>query len=332
MPALATLAAIALLSTASASTTPPGPLTAAPAGATSPDGVGFLRLNVPDGTGPAIEVGVWLPRGGAPAAGRPLIVISHGAGGDFRSHQDTAKALAKAGFVVAALTHTGDNWRDQSRATDVAERPRQLSVLISHMLDRWEGRDGIDPDRIGAFGFSSGAFTVLTAAGGVPDLSRVASHCRAHPTLFDCRMLASHPVGKESRTAGARWTHDARIRALVVSAPALGFTFTRVGLAKVTQPVQLWQAGNDRTLPAPWYVEPVRKALPRRPEFHRVKGADHFDFLSPCTPALAAAAPAICIPTPGFDRTVFHETFNRQVTRFLRSTLAADGPKPDPAP
>jgi predicted dienelactone hydrolase len=42
-----------------------------------------------------------------PAAGRnlPLIVISHGNGGLFSSHSDTALALASAGFIVAAVMH-----------------------------------------------------------------------------------------------------------------------------------------------------------------------------------------------------------------------------------
>lgn len=75
------------------------------------------------------------------------------------------QALAQAGFVVATLTHTGDNWRDQSRATDVVDRTRQLSVLIDHMLGQWEGRAGIDASKVGAFGFSAGGFTVLAAAG-----------------------------------------------------------------------------------------------------------------------------------------------------------------------
>jgi predicted dienelactone hydrolase len=312
MSLLPLIAALAALSSAAPEPVPsPGP-----APMTRPaDGTVFSRLVVPDGDGPAIEAGVWSPPG--PVSGLPLVVISHGNGGDFRSHEDTAQALARAGFVVAALTHTGDNWRDQSRATDVAARPRQLSVLIDYMLTGWEGRAAIDPERVGAFGFSAGGFTVLTAAGGEADLSRIAEHCRAHPGFYDCRLIAARPVGPET----PRWTHDPRIKAVVVAAPALGFAFTREGLAAAKQPVQLWQAGSDEVLPAPWYVEPVREALPTKPEFHRVDGAGHFDFLRPCTPQLAAAAPAICAPTPGFDRAAFHIRFNEEVVRFLKDRL-----------
>ncbi|MBS0490382.1 MAG: prolyl oligopeptidase family serine peptidase [Proteobacteria bacterium] len=311
MSVLPLIAALALSSAAPEPVTAPTPASAArPA-----DPVAFSRLTVPDGDGPAIEAGVWSPPGGG--RGLPLVVISHGNGGDFRSHEDTAQALAAAGFVVAALTHTGDNWRDQSRATDVAGRPRQLSVLIDYMLTGWDGRAVIDPQRVGAFGFSAGGFTVLTAAGGQADLSRIAGHCQANPSFYDCRLIGAHPVAEGSPA----WTHDARIKAAVVAAPALGFAFTREGLAGVKQPVQLWQAGGDQVLPAPWYVEPVRAGLPSAAEFHRVEGAGHFDFLRPCTPQLAAAAPAVCAPTPGFDRTKFHERFNAEVVRFLKTRL-----------
>jgi predicted dienelactone hydrolase len=86
-------------------------------------------------------------------------------------------------------------------------------------------------------------------------------------------------------------------------------------------PVQLWQAGMDRVLPAPFYVEPVRGALPREPELHRVEDAGHFDFLAPCTDALAAAVPMICTSAEGFDRAGFHVEFNAEVVRFMTDSL-----------
>lgn len=285
------------------------------------DGVAFSRLTVADADYPAIEAGVWWPAEAA-SAPRPMIVISHSNGGDFRSHHDTAKALAQAGFVVATLTHTSDNWRDQSRPTDVVGRTSQLSALIDHTLTQWEGRGSIDADRIGAFGFSAGGFTVLAAGGGKPDLARLMDHCRTNPGFYDCRLIGQHPETVQAASdQPPQFTHDRRIKALAVAAPALGFTFTREGLAGVTQPVQLWQAGADQILPAPFYAEPVRDGLPTSPEYHRIDGAGHFDFLPPCSPELAAAAPMICAPTPGFDRAAFHDRLNAEVVRFFEAEL-----------
>lgn len=318
---LAALAALAL-QTPPPAAGPSAPPATTPAAQPAPQTVGFARLEVPDGAGPAIEVGIWTPpsNGTGDDARRPLIVISHGNGGDFRSHEATARALAQAGFTVAALTHTGDNWRDQSQAANVGQRPRQIHVLIDYLTGQWDGRAGIDPDRIGAFGFSSGGFSVLTAAGGKPDLSRVIDHCRANPNFYDCRLVSAHPEAIQS-AAVQKWVHDTRIKAVVAAAPALGFTFTREGLSGVTQPIQLWRAEADHVLPSPFYAEPVRDALPRPPEYRVVSGADHFDFMPPCSARLAAAAPIICVATPGFDRAAFQEQFNRDVVRFFRQTL-----------
>jgi len=311
------------------------------AGVASAASVGFQMVSIPDGAGPPIEAGIWYPTDaatqptrielfmqdvapGAPVKGAPLplVVMSHGTGGSFASHIDTAYALASQGFIAAALTHTGDNYRDQSKAVAIADRPRQLKVLIDYMTRDWPAH-AADPGRIGAFGFSAGGFTVLAAAGGNPDLSLIRRHCEAHPDFFDCRLVARHGGAPLVPAAPAQViSHDARIRALVVAAPALGFTFAGNGLGSVTLPVQLWRAAADQILPQPFYAEAVLKTLPRTPEYHVVEHAGHFDFLTPCSPALEKVAAAICGSEPGFDRAAFHESFNAAVVKFFRGALS----------
>lgn len=297
---------------------------------------GYALIQLPDAGGPPIETAIWYPAAGgtavptrvgaftqnlvpeAPLRGRglPLVVISHGNGGYLASHADTALALAEAGFIVAAPTHPGDNYRDQSGATDLAARTRQFAAVVTHLAGPWKP-GAVGAGRIGAFGFSAGGFTVLVAAGSMPDFTQVGPHCTAHPDFFDCRLIgtAAQAMAPElSRPAIAP-------RALVVAAPALGFAFVPGSLGGVTMPVQLWQAGADEILPAPFYVEPVRAALPRSPEFHRVEAAGHFDFLAPCNESLARAAPMICTSAPGFDRAAFHARLNAEVVRFLTEAL-----------
>jgi predicted dienelactone hydrolase len=308
------------------------------AAATASAGVGFSTVSIPDDRGPPIEAGIWYPTDAAarpshvalfmqnvapdaPVAGRdlPLVVMSHGHGGSFSSHADTAYALAEAGFVAAALTHPGDNYRDQSRAIQISDRPRQLELLTDYMVRTWPAH-AVDPGRIGAFGFSAGGFTVLAAAGGRPDFSLIGPHCAAHPDFYDCRLIDQNGgIPKETGGAPAA-ASDNRIRAVVVAAPALGFTFAS-GLQAVTMPVQLWRAADDRILPYPFYAEAVRQALPQAPELHLVEHAGHFDFLAPCSDALRQAAAEICTSEPGFDRAAFHADFNRAIVTFFHATL-----------
>lgn len=302
-------------------------------------GVGFQRLSIPDPvSGRPLDVGVWYPTEAAgspqslelytqtvardaPVKGRalPLIVMSHGHGGSYAGHYDTAEALAEAGFVAAAVTHEGDSWRDSSRATHLEDRPRQLEALTTYMLGAWPDHGRLDDQRVGAFGFSAGGFTVLALAGGEPDLTTFAAHCRDRPSFYDCQVLRSG--GKPDLAAQRTWTHDPRIRAVVAASPAIGFAFGKAGLSKVSAEVQLWRGEDDPILPHPYYADAVRMALPKPPEMHVVPHMGHFEFLAPCPPAMARQIPEICAHEDGFDPVAFHRSFNAEVVRFFRRSL-----------
>jgi predicted dienelactone hydrolase len=291
-------------------------LPAFPALARDPDQI--IRFS--DLRGEVIEGGVWLPASGPDASPRALVVISHGNGGGYAGHDDTARALADAGFIVAALSHPGDNFRDQSRGLQLTGRAPQLSALIAHMVDDWRGPVLLDADRIGAFGFSAGGFTVTSIVGGVSELPAILDHCAAHPDLFACRLLAMGPPDP------AQWhpeSRDPRVKAAVIAAPGYGGSFTTDSLASITVPVQLWQAADDQILRSPYNVEPIRDRLGRAPEYHRVEGAGHFDFLPACAPQMRAAVPELCVSAPGFDRAAFKVEFNRQVVAFFHTALSA---------
>ena len=304
--------------------------------------VSFEKIEVTYGDEPPLEGGVWYPARderstqtspwpdvteNARVCGNrlPLIVISHGGGASYAAHSDTAIALAEAGFVVAAVNHAGDDQNDQSRVVELWRRPEQLSRLITYMLQEWPQHRSLNSRKVGVFGFSNGGFTVLVAAGGVPDLTRIGPYCHSHSDHDLCTGIrragldaSNLPVHLPTKP----WVRDRRIRAIVVAAPAFGFAFGKRGLASVRVPVQLWRAENDRHQPNPYYDEAVREALPLPPEYHVVPGAGHFDFLPPCDVGLAKAVPEICSDPGGFDRGAFHSDFNAAVVQFFRSHLS----------
>ena len=110
----------------------------------------------------------------------PLVIFSHGRGGWFGGHNDTAEALANAGFVVAAVNHPGDSGSDSSQRDSLsvlASRPADMIRLLDFMLSSWKDRAAIDPTKVGFFGFSAGAYTGLVLAGGNPDFRRIAPLC-----------------------------------------------------------------------------------------------------------------------------------------------------------
>ncbi len=265
------------------------------------------------------------PNGAVVGHDLKLIVLSHGALGSWANNADTAVALARAGFVAAALTFERPLEKGAAaRPMRIADNDAKLQALINFAVTRWRGRRSIDPGRMGAFGFSLGAFTVLTSLGGRPDFRRVEQHCRDEPREWSCTMRDGHHLDVvETGAAAGHWIVEPRIKAAVLAAPALGHVFGKQGLAAIVAPIQLWEAGDDRVLAGNSNAEAVLHDLSKRPEFHLVSGADHADFSQPCAPNVEKAAPALCSDASHFDRARFHTEFNASVVAFFQKNLAA---------
>lgn len=263
----------------------------------------------------------------------PLIIISHGAGGSNADHEDTARALAEAGFVVAAITHTGDNYKDLSyvrQGKQLIVRPRHVTRTVDYMLTSWHAHQKLDSSRIGMFGMSAGGFTALVVAGGQPDLKRTANYCQKNPKAWTCEYLRKNGVtpGEKTSPAATAWMHDARIKAAVIAVPAVGYSFESNGLANVHIPIQLWSAEHDGIVD----ISPdiVRRLLPALTDDHRVAGAGHFSFVASCgIPKRAIitvmswfGTEKICSDPKGFDRQRFHDEFNASIVQFLSAQLS----------
>jgi predicted dienelactone hydrolase len=248
----------------------------------------------------------------------PLVVFSHGYRGWFGGHHDTAAALADAGFVVAAINHSGDNGNDTSRSDELSSfvsRPADLVRLLDFVLKDWKDKAAVDPARIGLFGFSKGGYTGLALVGAAPDFARFARGCTDASKFCEQLRSVDIPVPPQ----------DARVRAAVIAEPPSGF-FTKENLAAIRIPLQFWRA---ELATAGVDVDPagtarVARSLPGKPDVHVVP-AGHFAFLAPCSPQLATAMARICTDVPaGFDRAAFHREFNASVARFFREHLVLD--------
>ena len=246
----------------------------------------------------------------------PLVVFSHGTGGWFGGHHDTAAALADAGFIVAAISHPGDTAKDSSRSDDLSifgSRPADMVRLLDFLLQDWKDKAVVDQGRIGLFGFSMGGYTSLALIGVTPDFARA---CKDDATGFCAQLRSSEPP---------RPPHDGRIKAAAIADPPSQF-FTRDNLAAIKTPLQFWRAELKASAVDPQGTNRVARSLPGTPEVHTVPGG-HFAFLAPCSPQLATAVPRICTDVPaGFDRAAFHREFNASIVRFFRDHLVPDDP------
>jgi predicted dienelactone hydrolase len=263
-------------------------------------------------------------RGAPPAPGPfPLVVHSHGTGGSHLGHHDTLAALARAGFVAAAVQHPRDNFLDMSGfATDLQliGRPHHIVALIDGVLADPTVGALVDRQRIGMAGFSAGGYTALLIAGAVPDFSLQAAYRRAVP--YDPLRKRADAAGKQRRKPDLQFVADPRVRSIFLMAPALGYVFDRAGLAKVEVPVRLYRPTADEILAHPWNAERIAQMLPKPPEYQLIEGAGHYVFLAPCPTFLALRIPEICKDPRGVDRAAIHARLNAEMVDFFRRTLA----------
>jgi predicted dienelactone hydrolase len=237
-------------------------------------------------------------------------------------HHDSLTALARAGFVAAAVEHPRDNYRDDSGfATDLqlVGRPHHIVALIDGVLTHGTAGSLVDRTRIGMAGHSAGGYTALLVAGAIPNFSLQEEYRRAVP--YDPLRARADAAGSERRKPGLATVSDPRVRAIFLMAPALGFVFDRAALAKVTVPVRLYRASADELLAHPWNAERIAQMLPAPPEYQVLDGAGHFVFLAPCTAAFAARAPVVCTDPAGIDRAAIHTRLNAEMIDFFRRAL-----------
>lgn len=266
-------------------------------------------------------------RDATPAPGSyPLIVFSHGSGGTDLGHHDSLEALARAGFVAAAVEHPRDNSRDDSGlATDLQMigRPHHIVALIDGLLRHPTLGPLIDKNRIGMVGHSAGGYTALLIAGAVPNFALAKEYRAAVATnpALQPYLQRADAVGHQRRKPDLQYISDPRVQALVLWAPGFGYAFDRDGLSKVQVPILLYRPSEDDLVPNPWGAERIARFLPTRPEYHVLEGAGHFVFFAPCPWLLALIERQVCTDPAGIDRVAIHERLNAEMIAFFRRTL-----------
>jgi predicted dienelactone hydrolase len=164
-----------------------------------------------------VPIKVHLPAEGGP---HPVVVVSHGAGGDWDTHLAHARHLASHGYAVLCLEHVGSNrgrlsgglqsLKDLAAMTrdsrEVLGRPVDVRFAIDSAAE-WNRthatlRGRLDLDRVGVMGHSFGAFTTMVVCGMRPAVDwltpRVGTGKGLGPNLRDPRVrcgVALSPQG-----------------------------------------------------------------------------------------------------------------------------------------
>ena len=267
---------------------------------------------------------------------RPLIVLSHGTGGSAMQMAWLGTALARAGYIAAAVNHPGNNALEPYTAEGFVlwwERATDLSEVIDGMLADPEFGPRIGRDRIGAAGFSIGGYTVLALGGARADISVIIDLCKKQPDAAVCHVPEMKEMGTpEQMLAAVRKTsgvslarsdesyRDARVHAIFAIAPAMGMTLTHESLRSMRVPVHIVVGSADPI------AAPKDNADIIRSQIHGAKetvlpNVVHYTFLDDCPAQGKKELGVFCEDPPGVDREAVHVEVEEMAVGFFDREL-----------
>jgi predicted dienelactone hydrolase len=267
---------------------------------------------------------------------RPLIVLSHGTGGSAMQMAWLGTALARAGFIAAAVNHPGNNALEPYTAEGFVlwwERATDLSEVIDGMLADSEFGPKIDKDRIGAAGFSIGGYTVLALGGARADISVLLDLCKQKPDTVVCHVPEMKEMGTpDQMLAAARKTsgaslassnesyQDPRVRAIFAIAPAVGMTLTHESLHSMRVPVHIVVGSADPIATPKDNADLIRSQI-RGAKETVLPNVAHYTFLDACTAGGKQQLGVFCVDPPGVDREAVHAQVDEMAVEFFGREL-----------
>ena len=239
------------------------------------DNIGTLEDSSRDRS---IPYEIWFPNVEVEKEKFPLVILSHGSGGEYSNHTWLIDSLIENGFIVAALNHPMNTARDNTDegVISVWHRPRDISVLLDYLLNDSNWVNVIDENRIGAAGFSSGGYTVLALAGAIYDPELMSAYCASLERGKDCE-LATDSSNVDFRDSSASYK-DERIKSVFSMAPAVGSAITKESLAEIELPVFIIASKDDELVSPNYGAIRYAENIPRS-DLVLLASGGHFIFL-----------------------------------------------------
>jgi len=260
----------------------------------------------------------------------PLVVLSHGYGGNWRNLNWLADELVKKGFIVAAPEHPGTTTFNRSvlQASEWWERPRDLTRVLDFLLEDSAWKAVIDDDEISAIGHSLGGWSVMLLVGAEFERSQFLNQCRLHPNPRVCGLANELGLDiqqpEEPKIADL---FDHRVKNAVILDLGQARSFSIESMRKVTKPVLILAAGVDiGDLPQAMESGYLAEHLPLSMRRYKVyEQAMHFSFMQLCKPNAVfvleeevAGDGIICKDGKGTSRQALHEKFFKDIYQFIQ--------------
>lgn len=228
----------------------------------------------------------------------PLIIISHGDGGNYLGYLTIAQFMAEQGYIVVMLEHYKNNRNDNELAGKIENfenRPKHISLTIDAILEG-KFKNYLNKEKIAIIGHSIGGYATLALAGGIP-------------------------YTKEGTRVNT--VVDKRIKAIILFAPATGFYNYNNSLDIIKIPILFFSAEKDKFTTLEEHKKIINNQLSHNDNvvFKIVKNAGHFSFLSPFPESMRNPLFLPSTDPKGFDREKFHLELNNKILKFLRKNM-----------
>lgn len=267
----------------------------------------------------------------------PLVVLSHGSGGNMDSLGWLSKGLVENGAMVLAMNHPGSTSGDSSprRSARFWDRALDTGAALDTLLADPAFAPHVDTSRIYMLGFSLGGVNTLQNIGLRLNIGTFVRYCEETPASPGCAFFAKGMTSWENVDAeriNAAYD-EPRLAGAIAVDPALHFAMTEESIAAAKKPVLFINLGSDETLWNEINVGPTGSDLAARmpnADYVQISPAHHFSFLGLCTDKGAALLKEeqddpVCDDPAGADRADIHRRVIDAVVDFLKKQGATAG-------
>jgi predicted dienelactone hydrolase len=255
---------------------------------------------------------------------RPLVVFSHGAGGNGAGYAWFGEYLAARGYLVAMVYHYRANTFDSTALyvrNRLWQRPRDISLDITHLLHDKTWSPHIDPNQIGVAGHSQGGFTAIWIGGAEinPELFLQYQRGWKNNAVLPAYLRQQMRLDAEP----ARNLRDGRVKAAFAMAPGdfHGFGMDEAGLRQTKVPTYIIVGAADTTTPPRDNAEFAAQFIPHA-RLDVLPGAvGHEIFDNECDQLGRDNYPESCVDAPGVDRNKLHDYIGDAAVKFFDANL-----------
>jgi len=261
----------------------------------------------------------------------PLIVLSHGTGGNRMSLMWLACELVGKGYIVAAVDHFGNTYDNSipEHFVKIWDRPKDISFLLDELFAHAAWNSKIDPAKIGMVGFSLGGYTTIALAGGQIDYKQLHTFSKTAEGQIEFTLLELGNVADLLTPAilsqGERENKnlkDERIGAFVALAPALGQGFqSKTQLEALNSPILIIAAQRDERTPIQTNAKHYRLLIEQSKYLELEGEVGHYIFMNVAKAELRNNAPIIFKDKKSVKRAEVHQQVAHATLDFFERNL-----------